>query len=260
MIFSKIIKQRHTAKRGRLGIIEKDISTTALIQRNCKWRHRLGSGIIITIIYASALAWMPLNSKADFININFGVDAYNGSGVTAGGTVWNFAGGTEASALSLVNSYGGSTSLSLDYNASSKFTGDSEIGDSPEKLLGSGLYGPFSFSISSTDNTLQYTVYTFHYDKAGHNTTTTLTGSSSYTATPTSTTTKSSFIEGGNYLVFPPMSPKPNGTISGSSEVAWGGLNGIQISTIPEPRTAFLIILAFTTIVASIRKRACAGN
>lgn len=180
--------------------------------------------------------------EAASLNIKFGEDAYIGLGVVQGGSTWNFIPNDAGSSVPLVDSSGAPTPFSLEFSAQSLFVSPgSTPGTDPEKLLESGLYGPYSFTISGLDSDQRYSVYTFHYDKAGNSTTTELSGLLTNTQTPTGTAIEASFVEGGNYLAFENVLPSLSGQISGSSDVAFGGLNGIQIVTVPEANMFALV-------------------
>lgn len=188
----------------------------------------------LTLTVAATLA-LTISAVAQVVNVKFRDNVYTGSGIVGPGTNWNFFSGTSGTtASSLKTSQGGNTSISVQVTYGSNFGGGSVSGSAPVYLLGSGLYGPFSFSFSGLDPTARYTIFTFHYDKAGRATTTQLSGISTTSQTPTSTIVKTEFVEGGNYLRFGSISPSASGSITCSSSVAWGGLNGIQIVRVPD--------------------------
>lgn len=198
-----------------------------------------------TLTVAAALA-LTISAVAQVVNVKFRDNVYTGSGIVGPGTTWNFfSGASGTTASSLKTSQGGSTSISVQVTYGSNFGGGSVSGSTPVYLLGSGLYGPFSFTFSGLDPAARYTIFTFHYDKAGRATTTQLSGVSTTSQTPTSTIVSSSFIEGGNFLRFAAVSPSATGTIVCSSSVAWGGLNAIQIVSVSAPK-----IPVWTTVIS----------
>lgn len=199
-------------------------------------------------ITAAIAILLTSSARAEVINVNFGANTYTGSGLAGPGMTWNYFSGVSGSTkTSLLDSFGAVTSVSIRVTYGSKFFGGGGAGsgDSPAKLLGNGLYGPFSFTLTNLSPDKRYTIFTFHYDKAGRATTTQLTGVSSTTLTPTSTIQISDFIEGGNFLRFAAVSPSSSGTIVCSSSVAWGGLNGLQIVTLSASKRP-----VWTTIIA----------
>ena len=206
--------------------------------------------MLFSLLFVVVAAAAAETARAETINIKFGANVYAGAGVIGSGTYWNYFSGTGTSASgSLLESSGAATSLSLTATYNNRFFGDTVVGSSPAKLLGSGLYGPFTFTITGLNPMVSYNVYTFLYDKAGHSTTTTITGSNSLAQTPTNTAILTYFSEGENYLLFSNITSSSGGAITGVSDVAWGGLNGIQISPVPEPTSLLLVAIGLLLLV-----------
>jgi hypothetical protein len=192
---------------------------------------------ILRITFAIAIL-LTTHSRAEVINVKMTNNVYTGTALAGPGTTWNnFSGTSGSTKSSLLDSQGNVTPISIQVTYGSSFGSIASLADAPARLLGSGLYGPFSFTVSGLSASKRYTIFTFHYDKAGHATTTQLTGASSTSITPTSTVVSSSFIEGGNFLRFAAVSPSATGTIVCSSSVAWGGLNAVQIVSLSAPKT-----------------------
>lgn len=191
---------------------------------------------ILRITVASAIL-LTTHSRAEVINVKITSNVYTGTGLAGPGTTWNnFTGASGSTKSSLLNSQGTVTPISIQITYGSSFGSIASVADAPARLLGSGFYGPFSFTVSGLSASKRYTIFTFHYDKAGRATTTQLTGASSTSITPTSTIVSSSFVEGGNFLRFSAVLPSVTGTIVCSSSVAWGGLNAVQIVSVSAPR------------------------
>ena len=200
---------------------------------------------ILRITVASTIL-LTAQSRAEVINIKITNNVYAGTGVAGPGTTWNnFSGTSGSTKSSLLDSQGAVTPTSIQITYGSSFGSISSLPEAPARLLGSGFYGPFSFTLSGLSPSKRYTIFTFHYDKAGRATTTQLTGTSSTSSTPTSTIVSSSFIEGGNFLRFAAVSPSATGTIVCSSSVAWGGLNAVQIVSLSAPKTP-----VWTTVIS----------
>jgi hypothetical protein len=202
---------------------------------------------ILRITVASAIL-LTSHTRAEVINVKITKNVYTGTGLAGPGTTWNnFTGSSGTKKRSLINSNGTITPIAIQVTYGSGFGPTTAAGltDAPERLLGSGLYGPFSFTLSGLSASNKYTIFTFHYDKAGRATTTQLSGVSTTSQTPTSTIISSSFIEGGNFLRFAAVSPSATGTIVCSSSVAWGGLNAIQIVSVSAPK-----IPVWTTVIS----------
>lgn len=200
---------------------------------------------ILRITVVSAIL-LTTHSRAEVVNIKITNNVYTGTGLAGPGTTWNnFSGTSGSTKSSLLNSQGTVTPISIQITYGSSFGSIASLADAPARLLGSGFYGPFSFTVSGLSVSKRYTIFTFHYDKAGRATTTQLTGASTTSITPTSTIVSSSFIEGGNFLRFAAVSPSATGTIICSSSVAWGGLNAVQIVSVSAPK-----IPAWTTVTS----------
>ena len=91
------------------------------------------------------------------VNVKFGDNIYSGTGVVGSASQWNYFSGNSGSTLSgLFTSNGGSSNISIQVYYGSRFYGSSTSGDTPVKLLGSGLYGPFTFTISGLDISKSY--------------------------------------------------------------------------------------------------------
>ena len=203
------------------------LRSAAVLQRSANMKT-------YTLLILLCFIWLT-SLPAQLVNVKFGDNVYTGVGVVGSGNYWNYFSGNSGNTLAgLKDQSGVSTPLSLQVTYGSRFGGSSTSGNTPVKLLGSGLYGPFAFTISGLDPLKKYMIYTYHCDKAGRVTTTQVTGISSAIKTPTSTITSTAFIGGGNFLIFGDVTASTNGTILGSSSVAWGGLNAIQIMEIQD--------------------------
>lgn len=181
-----------------------------------------------TLVFGAVL------SAQSTINIKFGNNVYTGAGVTGSGTFWNYFSGSSGSSLPvLANSDGETSGVSLAVTYGSRFGGNVGLGSTPDKLLGSGLYGPFSFRLSGLDPASSYTLCVFLHDKAGHATTMAMAGLLTTAQTPADSIIGDRFTEGGNYLKFTGVRPSVLGEITGFSSVSWGGLNGLQVQAVP---------------------------
>jgi hypothetical protein len=173
---------------------------------------------------------LSASAFAEVINVRFTDANYTGVGLVGPGTNWNnFPLSSGSSKSSLLDSRGAVTPVSIQVSYGAKFTGTTSSPFPSAILLGSGVYGPFSFTLTGLSPGARYTVFTFHHDKAGLATTTQLTGALTTSLTPTNTIQGVELLEGGNFLRFAAVSPSADGILTCSSTVAWGGLNAVQI-------------------------------
>ena len=190
------------------------------------------------------IPWLVLSSLCanPIINVKFGNGGYTGGGALQSSNHWNFFSLESGSTLNnLSTSSGESTSSSLRVTYATTFGGSFTSSTSPEALLGSGLYGPYSFRIANLDPSLSYNLYVYVYNKSNESTTIAITtpgGGPNMSKSPTPVNNLSSFILNQNYVIFSNIKPTPNGNIYGEVLGGWTGLNGLQIETIPNaPKT-----------------------